>query len=210
MRSATSSLQRRSRRRAARVAVAAFVLTALPAAALPAGVSAAPAGETPATSARAGARTTVLTLAVRGCDGCTIQPGRAGNGTTVPVWRGKTKEVRKGSVHWKVSLRHTVGMSFDITDPDAVEIGERPDIVVAYRGIAVGDRVPAGVAKHKKRANGCWAGTHKPSIPLRVRVEPFPPTSGFPPPVKGFSIRPYFVKTRAHSPPFTRTFHGQI
>jgi len=203
-----------SRRRAARVAVAALVLTAMGAGAgVPAGASA-PAGETAASSARA-ARTTSLTLTVHGCDGCTVQPVRAGNGTTVQVWRGKTKKVRNGSAHWKVTIRHTVGMSFDINDPDAVNIGVMPDIVVAYRGLAVGDRVAAGVAKHKKRANGCWAGTHKAEINLRVRVERFRTTSAFPPPVKGFSIRPYFVRTRAHLPivggrMYTRTFHGAI
>jgi hypothetical protein len=203
-----------SRRRAARVAVAALLLAATGAgAAVPAGASA-PAGETAAWSARA-ARTTSLTLTVHGCDGCTIQPVRAGNGTTVPVWRGKTKKVRNGSAHWKVTIRHTVGMSFDINDPDAVNIGVMPDIVVAYRGLAVGDRVPAGVAKHKKKANGCWSGTHKAQVNLRVRVERFRATSAFPPPVKGFSIRPYFVRTRAHlrisgGRMYTRTFHGAI
>jgi hypothetical protein len=161
--------------------------------------------------AQATARTTSLTLIVHGCDGCIVQPVRATQATPeIPVWRGKMKRVRNGSVHWNVATRRTVGMSFDINDPNAVNVGAMPDIVVAYRGIAVGDRVPAGVAKHKKHATGCWAGTHKPSITLRVRVEQFPATSGFPPPVKGFSIRPYFVKTRAHFPPFTRTFHGQI
>ena len=160
--------------------------------------------------AQAAVRTTSLTLNVHGCDGCVVQPVRATVGTTVPVWRGKIKKVRNGSVHWTVATRRTVGMSFDISDPNAVNVGAIPDIVVAYRGIAVGDRVPAGVAKHKKRATGCWAGTHKTSITLRVRVEQFPATSAFPPPVQGFSIRPFFIKTRAHFPPYTRTFHGQI
>jgi len=160
--------------------------------------------------ARAAARTTSLTLVVHGCEGCVVQPVRAIAGAPVPVWRGKIKKVRNGSVHWKVATRRTVGMSFYISDPTAVNVGAIPDIVVAYRGIAVGDRVPAGVAKHKKRATGCWAGTHKASITLRVRVEQFPATSAFPPPVEGFSIRPYFVRTRAHLPPYTRTFHGQI
>ncbi len=160
--------------------------------------------------AQSAARTTSLTLMVHGCQGCTVQPVRAIAGASVPVWRGRMKKVRNGSVHWRVATRRTVGMSFDISDPDAVNVGAIPDIVVAYRGIAVGDRVPAGVAKHKKRATGCWAGTGRASITLRVRVEQFPATSGFPPPVKGFSIRPYFVKTRAHLPPYTGTFHGQI
>ena len=162
--------------------------------------------------AQAAVRKTTLTLKVNGCDGCVVQPVRATFGTTteVPVWRGKMKKVRNGSVHWTVATRRTVGMSFDINDPKAVNVGAIPDIVVAYRGIAVGDRVPAGVAKHKKRATGCWAGTHKTSITLRVRVEQFPATSAFPPPVQGFSIRPFFIKTLAHFPPYTRTFHGQI
>ena len=160
--------------------------------------------------AQAAARTTSLTLIVHGCEGCMVQPVRAIAGMSVPVWRGKIKKVGNGSVQWKVATRRTVGMSFDISDPNAVNVGAIPNIVVAYRGIAVGDRVPAGVAKHKRHATGCWAGTQQASITLRVRVEQFPATSGFPPPVKGFSIRPYFVKTRAHLPPYTRTFHGQI
>jgi len=171
-------------------------------------------GTTPV-SAPAAVRTTSLTLVVHGCDGCTIQPVRALSSATIPVWRGKTKTVRNGSVHWTVSVRHTVGMSFDISDPAAVNIGAIPDIVVAYHGLAVGDRVPAGVAKHKKRANGCWAGTHKAAITLRVRVERFAASSAFPPPTQGFSIRPYFVRTRAHlliatGREFDRTFHGAI
>ncbi|MDX6360778.1 MAG: hypothetical protein QOH37_3832 [Nocardioidaceae bacterium] len=166
-------------------------------------------------SAQAAVRTTSLTLVVHGCDDCTIQPVRADSNATVPVWRGRMKKVRNGSVHWTVSIRHTVGMSFDINDPNAVNVGAMPDIVVAYRGLAVGDRVLAGVARHKKRANGCWAGTQKRAITLRVRVERFRTTSAFPPPVKGFSIRPYFVRTRAHLPlapgvEYSQTFHGAI
>jgi hypothetical protein len=192
-------------RRGAQVAVVALALTATAAAA---------AGEIPATSTRA-VKTTSLTLMVHGCDGCTVQPVRAGITATTPVWRARTKKVRGGSVHWTVSVRHTVGMSFDISDPNAVNVGAMPDIVVAYRGLAVGDRVLAGVARHKKRANGCWAGTQKAAITLRVRVERFRTTSAFPPPVKGFSIRPYFVKTRAHlriatGMEYDQTFHGAI
>ena len=164
MRSAQSRRRHGTCGRVARVVVAALVLAAM-APAIPASARVGGAG---APSARA-AKTTSLTLTVHGCDGCTIQPVRAGITATSPVWRGKKKKVRNGSVHWKVSVRHTVGMSFDISDPDAVNIGAMPDIVVAYRGIAVGHRVPAGAAEHKKRANGCWAGTHKASITLRVR-----------------------------------------
>ncbi len=213
MRPIRSRAFRGAARRAAQAVVAALVLTAT-AAAVPAGASASAEG-TPATSARAAVRTTSLTLTVRGCDGCTIQPVRAGNTSTTPVWRGKTKKVRNGAVHWTVSMRHTVGMSFDISDPTAVNVGAIPDVVVAYRGLAVGDRVPAGVARHKKSASGCWAGTRKAAITLRVRVERFRTASAFPPLVQGYSIRPYLVRTRAHlrlasGMMYGPTFHGAI
>jgi hypothetical protein len=172
-------------------------------------------GPTVESRAPAAATRTSLTLLVHGCNGCTVQPVRAGDTATTPVWRGRKKKVENGSVHWTVSMRHTVGMSFDINDPGAVNVGAVPDIVVAYRGIAVGDLVPAGVARHKKRANGCWAGTRAPSITLRVRVERFRTTSAYPPPVTGYSIRPYFVRTRPHlrlasGAEYGRTFHGAI
>jgi hypothetical protein len=165
--------------------------------------------------ARAAVEITRLTLLVHGCDGCTIQPVRAGNGTTVRLWRGEPKKVRRGVVHWKVSTQRTIGMSFDISDPNAVNVGAIPDIVVAYPGLATGDRVPRGVARHKKRANGCWAGTDQASVTLRVRVERFRTTSAYPPPVKGYSIRPYVTTTLAFLPvatgaSYSQTFHGAI
>lgn len=160
-------------------------------------------------------RTTVLTLDVHHCDGCSITPVKAGDGTTSVVWRGKTKKVRGGVVHWRLATGHTVGMSFDIVDPNAVPLDFVTDIVVAYPGLDVGTKVPAGVAARKKRANGCWAGTHRASLTLRVRVERFPGVSDLPPPVTGYRIRPYLLRTAAHlriagGAPYSRAFHGTI
>ena len=155
--------------------------------------------------ASAAPRTTELTLRVHGCDGCTIRPVKAGDGSQVALWRGRTKTVRNGVVHWKVARRHTIGMSFDIVDPQAVDLDFMTNVVVAYRGLAVGARVEAGVAQHKKRANACWVGTHKASVKLRVRVERFPSVSDFPPSAPGYQIRPYLVRTTAH----LRLFDGK-
>jgi hypothetical protein len=131
---------------------------------------AAPAGDA---AAGAGPRTT-LTLVVHRCHGCAITPVKAGDGSAPALWQGRTKKVRHGAVHWTMATRHTVGMSFNIVDHHAVALDFMTNIVVAYRGLDVGTRVPAGVAAHKKRANGCWAGTRKASVTLRVRVERFP------------------------------------
>jgi hypothetical protein len=96
-------------------------------------------------------------------------------------------------------------MSFDIFDPGAVALDFMTDIVVAYPGLDVGERVPAGFAKHRKQANACWAGTRRASVTLRVRVEQFPSMSEFPPQVSGYQIRPYLVRTK----PFVRIFDGK-
>lgn len=161
------------------------------------------------------ARTTLLTLDVHHCDGCSITPVKAGDGSAPALWRGRTKKVRAGVVHWRVGVRRTVGMSFDIVDPNAVPLDSVTDIVVAYRGLAVGARVPAGVAARKKWANGCWAGTTRRSVTLRVRVEHFRGVSDLPPPITGYRIRPYLVRTAAHlriagGARYSRTFHGTI
>jgi hypothetical protein len=164
------------------------------------------AGSVERTTRPAGAaKRTSLTLRVHGCDGCKIQPVKAGDGSQSALWRGKKKTVRNGVVRWSVTQRHTHGMSFDIVDPHAVALDFMTDIVMAYRGLAVGARVEAGVAKHKKRANACWAGTHRASVTLRVRVEQFPSMSDFPPSVPGYQIRPYAVRTK----PFVRLFDGK-
>jgi hypothetical protein len=160
-------------------------------------------------------RATVLTLDVHHCGGCSVTPVKAGDGTVPVVWRGKTKKVRGGVVHWTVAIRHTVGMSFDIVDPNAVPLDSVTDIVVAYRGLDVGARVPAGVAARKKWANGCWAGTQRRSVTLRVRVEHFPGVSDLPPPTTGYRIRPYLVRTAAHlriagGARYSGAFHGTI
>ena len=147
---------------------------------------------------------TSLTLRVHGCEGCTIQPVQARGGSN-PVWRGKIKTVTNGLVHWTTAQRRTVGMSFDIFDPNAVALDFMTDIVIAYPGLDVGERVPAGFAKHHKRANACWAGSRRASVSLRVRVEQFPSMSEFPPQVPGYQIRPYFVWTK----PFVRIFDGK-
>ena len=158
---------------------------------------------------------TVLILNVHHCGGCSVTPVKAGDGTVPAVWRGKTKKVRGGVVHWTVAVGHTVGMSFDIVDPNAVPLDSVTNIVVAYRGLDVGARVPAGVAARKKLANGCWAGTQRRSVTLRVRVEHFPGVSDLPPPVTGYRIRPYLVRTAAHlrvagGARYSRAFHGTI
>jgi hypothetical protein len=185
------------------------VLRVLPAAVLsaalaaPIATSADAAGTVPAAQSAA-AQMTSLTLRVHGCNGCVIQPVRAGDGSHAALWRGKKKAVRKGSVHWNVSQGHTVGMSFDIDDPKQVDLDFMTNIVIAYRGIKVGARVPPGVARHKSHANGCWAGTDRAAVTLRVRVERFPSLSDFPPVMHGYRIRPYVVRTR----PFLRLFDG--
>ena len=160
--------------------------------------------------ARAAARTTSLTLVVHGCERLRGPAGESHRGRPGPRVAREDQEgpERLGALegsdqaHGRDELRH-----------QRTHGGQ-------CRGHT---RHRGGLPRHRRRRSGAGrcrqaqearhrllGGTHKASITLRVRVEQFPATSAFPPPVEGFSIRPYFVRTRAHLPPYTRTFHGQI
>ena len=122
------------------------ILRLLTAAAL-ASAATVPPTAAPAVDAPEGAAgMTTLTLLVHACDGCSITPVQAGDGSAPALWQGRTKKVRHGAVRWKVATRHTLGMSFNIVDFDGVALDSMTNIVVAYRGLKVGARVPNGVA----------------------------------------------------------------
>jgi hypothetical protein len=66
------------------------------------------------------------------------------------------------------------------------------------------------MSRRKKWGNGCWAGTRKAVVALRVRVEQFKTVSAFPPVVHGYTIRPYLIRTRSHLPVFQDDHVGHL
>ncbi len=112
---------------------------------------------TPA-SATPAAPTTKLTLQVTGCNGCHLRLTQALNGRE-KVWQSKQHTVEDGTVSWTVPTKRTHGLSITVLAPWDGGAGYVPAVVFRYAGEKVGDQVTNAVAKTKKRASSCWAGT---------------------------------------------------
>jgi hypothetical protein len=112
---------------------------------------------------------TVITMRVTGCEGCTITPVQAISGQA-DIWTGTPTKVRGGQAQLTVPTSRTAGMSFNLDATWPVDINAMPVIVTQYQGFAPGQRVSVAQAKAAKRATACWAGTSQPSVTLSVRV----------------------------------------
>jgi hypothetical protein len=83
-----------------------------------------------------------------------------------------------------------------------------PNIVTRYGRTHVGDVVTNAVARHKKRATGCWAGTSARRVSLDVRAVRYPlrDVAGHP----GHSVRSWFQTTVASTLPMVAATKGAI
>lgn len=117
----------------------------------------------------ASAPRTELTLAVTGCEGCELRLTQALN-DRMKVWQSKAKKVSDGTVSWSLPKSRTHGLSITVIAPWDGGAGYVPTVVFRYAGEHVGDAVTNAVAKSKKHASGCWAGTSKAHVTLPITV----------------------------------------
>lgn len=82
------------------------------------------------------------------------------------------------------------------------------NVVTRYAHTRVGQIIPNSVARYKKRAMGCWAGTSKPVVSMLVRVVKYRSRGldGNP----GYAPRAWFWTTRVSTPPMVLAWHGAI
>jgi hypothetical protein len=115
---------------------------------------------------------TTITLKIRNCDGCTIQPMllREDADGKEADYTGTKVKVRDGVAVMKVPTDDTPGMSFLVEGPGPLGIDAIPVLVVQYKGFAPGTVVTRAQAKAAKKASGCWLGTSASSITLRARA----------------------------------------
>ncbi|HET7357569.1 MAG TPA: hypothetical protein VFJ09_12915 [Nocardioidaceae bacterium] len=203
------------RRRTSAIVLVACLLTA--AAPLAASATAAQTGAPTGTSA-SGARQPVtasagsvpktrITLRVDRCVHCPVMLVQAFSGPDGHVWQTRQHRVRAGWVSFTVPTRRTVGMSIDLY-PRWSKFEAHTNVVIRYARTRVGQRVDAATARHKRRAEGCWAGTTASQVTLRVRVIRFPFTdyAGH----HGYAPRAWLARTHEAVPPMVRTTKGAI
>ncbi|HEU5037375.1 MAG TPA: hypothetical protein VFT70_10235 [Nocardioides sp.] len=106
------------------------------------------------------ARTTI-SLTVKGCDGCDVQPVQNRRGQ-ITYW-GAKKTVHDGEVSFRVPSRRTHDMAFLVYAPfDEIAQDGIPMVVVTqFKAKKAGQSVPDAYASKRRKASGCWAGTTK-------------------------------------------------
>jgi hypothetical protein len=185
------------------MATMAMIALALVGLALPA--SARTAGD--GLGARGQQQQTTLVLKVPSCPRCTIDLAHAISGHQ-KVWRSKNHHVRDGKVTFVLPTARTKGLSFEIFAPWDNACECNTNIVTRYRGIDRGNRVTDMVARHKRKAEGCWAGTAASTFTMTVHVARFkaPQPDGQP----GHGMRAYMNPQVASIAPMTRAFRGML
>ena len=115
---------------------------------------------------------TTITLKIRNCEGCTIQPMllREDADGAEADYTGTKVKVSDGVAVMKVPTDDTPGMSFLVDGPGREDINAMPVLVVQYKGYAPGTVVTRAQAKAAKKGSGCWLGTSASSVTLRARA----------------------------------------
>jgi hypothetical protein len=122
---------------------------------------------------RAAARTT-LTFTVADCEGCEVQLVNARStldADVVHVWQSRTKEVRDGTVTFRVATRRTWGLSATVRAPWEGHTGYLTTVAWRYDGEGVGDAVTLEEAVTKKKASACWEGVRSRAVTVPLVVE---------------------------------------
>lgn len=186
------------------IAAVAMIALALVGLAMPAVARAA--GDGPRDRGQQQQKTTVV-LKVPTCPRCTIDLTRAISGHQ-KVWRSRNHHVRDGRVTFVLPTARTQGLSFEIYAPWDNACDCNTNIVTRYRGIDPGQRLRDTVARDKRKAEGCWAGTTASRVTMTVHVARFRARqlNGQP----GHVMRAYLDPQVASLAPMTPAFKGTL
>jgi hypothetical protein len=113
---------------------------------------------------------TALHLHFTGCDHCSVQLQHAVTGKS-DVWTSKAQRIGPDhSAVFRVRTSRTHGLSFVLRAPWAGGTDAVPNIVTRYAGHDVDSAISRDVARHARRAQGCWAGTGLKRVRLDFHV----------------------------------------
>ena len=148
---------------------------------------------------------TELTFAVQGCNGCHFRLTQALDGRR-RVWQSPQHTVRNGSVTWTVPTRRTHGLSVTVLAPWDGGAGYVPTVAFRYGGTRPGDHVSKTLARTKRRASTCWAGTTKDAVTLRITVAHARSTNPPGDPIR--TPRAFTSTTQRWEKPMERAYRG--
>jgi hypothetical protein len=133
-----------------------------------AGVSTGQASGAETTSARA--KTTAVTVAIRSCEGCEVTLISYTAEDPSSGWASDPHLIANGKAAFVVPTDKTLGLSVAVETPWEGHLGYTTMAVMRYQGLTVGDRIGFNRARTMKKASGCFAGTAKKELLLRLKV----------------------------------------
>lgn len=167
--------------------------------------AAAPSAATAPETARAAAPRTHLILDVTGCNGCRLGLTQALDGRD-HVWQSRSRTVRHGSASWSIPTSRTHGLSITVLAPWDGGAGYVPTVAFRYAGERIGDEVTNAVAKTKRKASACWAGTDEDAVTIAVTVVHARSTNPPGDPIR--TPRAFTAVTQDWEKPMERAWHG--
>lgn len=159
------------------------------------------------TGTAASVSTTKVTLAVTGCDGCTLQLHQELEGRTT-TYDSSAQKVVDGKASWTVPTAATHGLSITVDAPWDGGVGAVPVVAFRYSGRQVGSPVTATQAKAARGGTGCFAGTAERTLTLPITVVRIPATN--PPGDPIVTPVAFTAVTEPWIGGTQRAFHGQL
>jgi hypothetical protein len=120
----------------------------------------------------AGARatTTAVTVAIRSCEGCEVTLISYTAEDPSSGWASDPHVVANGKAAFVVPTDKTLGLTVAVRTPWEGHLGYTTMAVMRYQGLTVGDRIGFNRARTMRKASGCYAGTAKKELLLRLKV----------------------------------------
>ncbi|MBB3040663.1 hypothetical protein KM427_09420 [Nocardioides sp. LMS-CY] len=153
---------------------------------------------------------TAVTVVVRRCRSCTIQPVRYVPSEGADPWWGPVRHLdsaRQVTLHLPTARTH--GLTFFVDAPWHGADDVAALAALRYRGRSPGDAVTAADARTTHRATPCWAGTDQPAARIVIRVDRFPTRTAFTG-QRTHHPRAYAPRTLETWPPMARAYRGSL
>lgn len=117
----------------------------------------------------AGSPTTKVTVKLKGCKTCKVRLTQKRGSSA--LWDSKWKKASAGTAVFTVPTSKTIGLTAMVDAPWEKKFKKTAEVVMRYKGKAVGTKVSAKAAAKAKKASSCYAGTTAKSLTFTVSVK---------------------------------------
>ncbi len=116
-----------------------------------------------------GPGSTKVTVKLKGCKTCKVRLTQKRG--SAALWDSKWKKASKGTAVFTVPTAKTIGLTAMVDAPWEKKFKKTAEVVMRYKGKALGAKVSPAAAAKAKKASSCYAGTTAASLTFKVSVK---------------------------------------